>query len=93
MALLASDLRDELDARASQVIGSDYDALSAELKAKLWTVIAESVTVWLTGGTGASGVLPGADVSTTVSVTSVSGVTPGSGASGPGSGSGSGSIA
>lgn len=92
MALTAADLRDEIDAQMSDIVGADYDALGPELKASFATAIANAVFVWLTGGLGQSGILPGADVSTTVSVTSVSGVTTGPGVSGPGSGTGTGGI-
>lgn len=92
MALTAAALRDEIDAQMSAIVGASYDALGTEMKANFCTAVANAVHLWIVGGVGQSGTLAGADVATTVTVTSVSGVTTGPSTSGPGTGTGSGGI-
>lgn len=63
MALTANALRDEMDAMLVDMLGVDYDEpMRTQLKTGLLTVIATCVTLWLKGGVGYSGALPGADV-------------------------------
>lgn len=62
MAITANSLRDELDAQMSSILGADYDALGAEMKAAIMTAIANAVHIWLVGGTGEAQVHTGASV-------------------------------
>lgn len=73
MALDADELKSLLDEKARLYMGAEYAILSAGAKEKLFKVIAEAVVEHITE-------------KAEVIVTSVSGVTTGTGASGPGTG-------
>jgi len=73
MALDADELKSLLDEKARLYMGAEYAILSAGAKEKLFKVIAEAVVEHITE-------------KAEVNVTSVSGVTTGTGASGPGTG-------
>lgn len=57
--LIPSDLIDELDAQLSYLVGADYDAKSAYIKPGWLTAFGNALDLWIDGGTGLSGTLPG----------------------------------
>ena len=52
MATTANDIRDELDAQLSNIIGANYDAVSADIKAGLLQAVANTIHVVVVGGVG-----------------------------------------
>ena len=65
MALSSAEFADEFDAQLALIVPA-YDDLSAaerdDIKDGFMTALAESLKVWLAGGTGESGTWPGASV-------------------------------
>ena len=59
MALTPTDLVNEADAQLSALIGAAYDVHSASLQAGFLPALANALDLWIDGGTGLSGTLPG----------------------------------
>lgn len=87
MALVGNDLGDAMKAAMDGLTAFDTGAFAGETfeayRTRMFRALGASIVTYITAN---------AEIGTTVTVTSVSGVTVGPGTSGPGSGSGSGTI-
>jgi len=70
VALIPADLVNEADAQLSDLVGAAYDAHGASLRAGLLQALANALDLWIDGGTGLSGTLPGIGASGVQATTS-----------------------